>query len=132
MSAIQTAETQTSGEIRVYVESHCKYVDPLDRAAEVFAGLEMHKTAARNAVLLYVALKDRQLALLGDRGIHERVGNEFWYKEVRLILSHFNKADYAEGIAQVVLEVGEALREHFPYDKEGDINELPDDIVFGK
>jgi len=107
-------------------------MDPLDRAVEVFSGLNMEKTTARNGVLVYVALKDRQLALLGDKGIHEKVGNEFWNKEVQLILSHFNKANYAEGIAQVVREIGEALCHHFPYDKGNDMNELPDDIVFGK
>ncbi|HEY4208532.1 MAG TPA: TPM domain-containing protein [Puia sp.] len=132
VSSIQAAEKQTSGEIRVFVESRCKFVDPLDRAAEIFALLKMEETAARNAVLVYVALKDKQLALLGDRGIHEKVGAEFWNKEVRLILSHFDRADYAAGIAHVVEEIGEALRTHFPYDKSDDINELPDDIVFGK
>ena len=132
VAAIQAAEKQTSGEIRVYVESRCRYVDPLDRAAEIFSGLKMQQTAIHNGVLVYVALKDRQLAILGDRGIHEKVGNEFWNKEVRQILSDFNKANYAEGIAKVVGDIGEALRTHFPYDREGDINELPDDIVFGK
>lgn len=132
VSAIGEAEKCTSGEIRVYVESRCRYVDPLDRAAEVFTGLKMEQTAARNGVLLYVALKDRQLAILGDKGIHEKVGSAFWNKEVQLILSQFHKANYAEGIARVVGEVGEALRTHFPYDKDTDTNELPDDIVFGK
>lgn len=132
VSSIQAAEKQTSGEIRVFVESRCKYVDPLDRATEIFAGLKMEETAARNGVLVYVAIRDRQLALFGDKGIHEKVGAAFWNKEVKLILSHFNRADYAAGIAHVVEEIGEALRTHFPYDKDGDINELPDDIVFGK
>jgi uncharacterized membrane protein len=132
VSSIQAAEKQTSGEIRVFVESRCKYVDPLDRAAEIFAGLKMEETAARNAVLVYVAIRDRQLALFGDKGIHEKVGAEFWNREVKLILSHFNRKDYAAGISHVVEEIGEALRTHFPYDKDGDINELPDDIVFGK
>jgi uncharacterized membrane protein len=132
VTAIGAAEKQTSGEIRVFVESRCRFTDPLDRAAEVFSGLNMEKTTARNGVLVYVALKDRQLALLGDKGIHEKVGDEFWNKEVQLIMSHFNKANYAEGIAHVVTEIGEALRQHFPYDKGTDRNELPDDIVFGK
>jgi len=130
--AIQTAEQQTSGEIRLFVESRCRYVDPLDRAAEVFANLKMEQTDARNAVLVYVALKDRQLALLGDKGIHEKVGDAFWNEKVRLILSHFNKADYAGGLSRIMEEVGEALRMHFPYDKNTDKNELPDDIVFGR
>jgi len=132
VAAIKAAEQQTSGEVRVFVESRCKYVDPIDRAAEIFASLQMEKTAARNGTLVYVAIKDRQLALWGDKGIHEKVGSAFWNKEVQLILSHFYKANYAEGIAKVVGEIGEALRTHFPYDRGTDVNELPDDIVFGK
>jgi len=132
VSAIQAAERETSGEIRVFVESRCRFVNPLDRAAEVFAGLKMEQTAARNGVLVYVALKDRQMALYGDRGIHEKVGDAFWNEKVKLILSHFNKANYVEGIAGVVKDIGDALRTHFPYDKDTDKNELPDDIVFGR
>jgi uncharacterized membrane protein len=132
VAAIQAAEQRTSGEIRVFVESHCRFVDPLDRATELFTTLKMEKTAARNGVLVYVALRDRQLALFGDKGIHEKVGAAFWAQQVRTILSHFNKADYAGGIAGVVTGIGEALHQHFPYDRETDENELPDDIVFGK
>jgi uncharacterized membrane protein len=132
VSAIQSAEKCTSGEIRVYVESHCRYVDPLDRASEIFAALGMEKTAARNAVLVYVALKDRQLAIYGDRGIHQKVGDVFWNQQVANILTHFNKANYAGGIGAVVGAIGKALEQHFPYDRGTDINELPDDIVFGR
>src|ERR1700733_4965642 len=105
VAAIQSAEKCTSGEIRVYVESRCRYVDPLDRATEVFAGLRMDKTAARNGVLVYVALKDRQLAIFGDKGIHEKVGDAFWNHQVKSILGHFNKTDYAGGIAKVVADI---------------------------
>ena len=132
VSAIGQAEQLTSGEIRVYVESRCRYVNPIHRAAEIFAALNMEKTAARNGVLVYVALKDRQLALFGDEGINHKVGSAFWNEQVRKILSHFNKADYAVGIARVVMEIGAALHQHFPYDKGTDRNELPDDIVFGR
>lgn len=132
VDAIKNAEQCTSGEIRVYVENHCKFVNPLDRAAEIFHGLRMEKTTARNGVLVYVALKDRQLALYGDKGIHEKVGSAFWNQQVGNILSHFNKSDYAGGIATVIEEIGQALQTHFPYDRGTDKNELPDDIVFGR
>jgi uncharacterized membrane protein len=132
VSAIGQAERLTSGEIRVYIESRCRYVNPLHRAAEIFAGLNMEKTAARNAVLVYVALKDRQLALFGDEGINRKVGSAFWNQQVRNILSHFTQSDYVGGIARVVAEIGAALHDHFPYDKGTDKNELPDDIVFGR
>ncbi len=132
VAAIGHAEKQTSGEIRVYVESRCRYVNPLDRAAEVFMSLKMEDTKARNAVLVYIALKDRQLAVYGDKGIHEKVGNSFWNEKVREMLSHFNRKNYAQGLVSIILQVGEALRLHFPYDGATDINELPDDIVFGR
>lgn len=132
VAAIQAAEQQTSGEIRVFIESRCRFVDPLDRAVELFSALNMEKTAARNGVLVYVAVKDRQLAIFGDQGIHEKVGTAFWDEKVRYMLTHFTRADYAGGIARIVGEIGDALKQHFPYDKGTDTNELPDDIVFGR
>ena len=132
VAAIREAEQQTSGEIRVFVESRCRFVDPLDRAAEVFHFLKMEKTSARNAVLFYLAVKDRQLALFGDHGIHEKVGDVFWQKEVSQILSGFQREHFAEAISKVIREIGEALKYHFPFNRQTDINELPDDIVFGR
>jgi uncharacterized membrane protein len=92
----------------------------------------MHQTAQRNGVLVYVAVKDKQLAVFGDEGIHTKVGNEFWNNAVSEMLAHFNKENYAAGIAEVVQKIGDALKQHFPYNAATDINELPDDIVFGK
>src|SRR5204863_2861828 len=132
VEAVQQAEQRTSGEVRIFVESRCKYVDAIDQAAEIFFGLEMQKTEQRNAVLLYVAIKDRQLAIFGDEGIHQKVGDEYWKDKVKKMISNFNRSNYAEGTRQCVLEVGEALHAHFPYDRQVDKNELPDDIVFGK
>jgi uncharacterized membrane protein len=132
VSAIQSAEKQTSGEIRAFVETHCRFVNPLDRAAEVFHQLKMEQTSGRNAVLLYVAVKDRQLALYGDKGIHEKVGDSFWNEKVKLILSHFSNKNYGGGMARIITELGDALQQHFPYNKDTDKNELPDDIVFGR
>ena len=131
-AAIREAEKRTSGEIRIFIESRCRYVEPLDRAAELFFGLKMDKTKARNAVLIYIAIKDHQLAIFADEGIHQKTGQQFWQKEVRLMLDDFNRENYAAGLVKVVSEVGEALYEHFPYDNASDKNELPDDIVFGK
>ena len=132
VDSIKNAEKQTSGEVRLYVESRCKFVNPLDRAAELFFGLKMEQTAERNGVLVYVAIKDRQLAIFGDKGIHEKVGDDFWEKEVNNMISHFNSENYAQGLAKVIADIGEALRTHFPYQGDKDKNELPDDIVFGR
>jgi uncharacterized membrane protein len=130
--AVRNAERRTSGEIRVFIESRCKYMDALDRAAELFFGLSMEKTQDRNGVLLYVAMKDRQLAVFGDENIHKKVGTDYWNREVMKLISNFNKDDFALGIRNCVTEIGEALHTHFPYNSNTDKNELPDDIVFGK
>ncbi len=132
VQAIRNAEMRTSGEIRIFIESRCRFIDAMDRALEIFDKLKMEQTEFRNAVLLYIALKDHQLAVYGDKGINERVGHEFWEKAVIKILAQFNHEDYADGISNCVTEIGESLQQHFPYDKIIDKNELPDEIIFGK
>lgn len=132
VAAIRKAEQLTSGEVRIYVESRCRFVNPVDRAAEIFYGLKMEKTGSHNGVLLYIAVKDHQLAIFGDEGIHQKVGNTFWQEKVKHILSEFNAAHFCEGIVHIVEEIGAALHEHFPYNATTDKNELPDEIVFGK
>src|ERR1044071_3712836 len=117
VEAIKNAELCTSGEVRIFIESRCKYMDAIDRAAEIFFQLKMEKTVDRNAVLVYVAIKDRQLAVFGDEGIHNKVGNKYWNAEVQKMIRSFNKENYAEGICQCVKDIGEALHHHFPYDK---------------
>ncbi len=131
VSAIQQAEQRTSGEIRIFVESRCRFVDPVDRAKEIFLQLQMAKTQERNATLIYIAFDDHQLAVLGDEGIHQKVGQAYWEKEVSKMISEFKSEHIVEGISQVVYDIGEALQQHFPYERSTDKNELPDDIVFG-
>jgi uncharacterized membrane protein len=130
--SIQDAEKQTSGEIRIFVEDRCKYVDALDRAAEIFAKLQMEKTELRNAVLFYIAIKDKQLAIFADSGIHAATGAQHWQNVVKQILSVFSKESVVAGITTCIAKIGEALQSHFPYDKDVDKNELPDGIIFGK
>lgn len=132
VSAIQSAEKSTSGEIRVFIESKCRFVNPIDRAYEVFTGLQMEKTELRNAILIYIAVKHRQLAIFGDIGIHQKLGQDFWEREVGFLLGSFNKDNYAEGLISIIQDLGVALSEKFPYDEHTDKNELPDDLVFGK
>ena len=131
MEAIRLAEKHTSGEIRVFVESRCRFVDPVDRAAEVFFQLKMENTEDRNGVLIYVAAKDRQLAIFGDEGIYRAVGTAFWLTEVSKILGAFNAEHYVDGIITIIRDLGEVLSVKFPYERE-DRNELPDNIVFGQ
>ncbi|HEY5462138.1 MAG TPA: TPM domain-containing protein [Hanamia sp.] len=130
--AIKEAEKETSGEIRVFVEGRCKYVDALDRAVEIFTKLHMEKTELRNGVLFYIAIKDKQLAIFADKGIHQLTGDKHWKNEVKEILKVFSKDSVVAGITTSIFKIGEALKTHFPYNKDVDKNELPDEIVFGK
>lgn len=130
--AIASAERKTSGEVRVFIESKCRYIDATDRAAELFFQLEMEKTAARNGVLFYLAVKDHQLAVWGDQGIHEKLGTSFWQLQIEKIITAFHKHNYTSGICASIQEIGTALQTHFPYEGEKDTNELSDQVVFGR
>jgi uncharacterized membrane protein len=132
VEAIRNAEQQTSGEIRLYIESKCRFVDPLDRAAEIFLQLKMHETESRNAVLVYIATAHRQLAVFADEGIYNKAGQQFWNNAVNTMITEFKKDNYAEGLTEIIYKTGELLKTNFPYNAAADKNELPDDIVFGK
>lgn len=132
VTAIRSMEQQTSGEIRVYVESKNPFVAPIDRAAEIFFKLKMEKTDHRNGVLLYVATTHKELALFGDEGIYKATGAVYWDNAVKEMISKFHGDDICEGMVQCIYQVGETLKEKFPYIRTEDKNELPDDIVFGK
>ena len=131
VDAIRKAEQRTSGEIRVFVESKNSYVDPVDRAAEIFYNLKMDKTDERNAVLLYIAVKHKELALFGDEGIYNATGEGFWNASVKSMLREITADDIIGGMVHCISMIGETLHEKFPYNKLEDKNELPDEIVFG-
>ena len=132
MQAIKKAEHATSGEVRVYVENKCAYLDPVERAKEVFQELKMHATHERNGVLLYIAIADRQLAIWGDEGIHTKLGDAYWHEQVQKLIAEFNASNFAKGISECVIAIGNSLANHFPYKGDADKNELSDEIVFGK
>jgi uncharacterized membrane protein len=132
VEAIQLAEKNTSGEVRVYVESKVGKGDALSRATQIFFKHKMNETKDRNGVLVYVALKDKKLAIYADQGIYEKVGVEFWYSQVQEMTGHFKSMNYVQGISTVIKEIGQALHNHFPYDKVNDTNELSDEIMIGK
>lgn len=129
--ALKQNEQGTSGEIRVYIESKCSYIDPIDRAKELFLSLKMFETIHRNAVLIYIAHKDRDIAIIGDNNIFHKTKNDFWYQHSKSLLKAFNNNNYIEGIENVIKAVGDELRLHFPSHGETK-NELPDEIIFGK
>jgi len=128
--AIQRAEHRTSGEIRVSVAPF--FWGNVRKAAEkVFERLEMRQTKDRNGVLFFVVPSRRKFVVLGDSGIHERVGQEFWHRVVDVVADKFRGGDFTAGLIRGIEEVGEQLSTHFPYDAAADVDELPDDVDFG-
>lgn len=130
IGAIREAEMNTSGEIQVHVEKHCKGV-ALDRAAMLFVKLKMHHTQERNGVLFYLAVKDRAFAIIGDSGINAIVPHDFWEDIKEMMQERFRKGEFTEGLCEGIARAGKQLQEHFPRQKD-DRNELPDEISFGK
>ncbi|WP_271424043.1 TPM domain-containing protein [Aequorivita sinensis] len=137
VEAIRIAEKNTSGEIRVHLESKSisseephEHIDAFDRATEVFEMLNMHNTKESNGVLIYVAVEDRTLVIMGDKGINDVVGQNFWEGTKDVIINHFKNGDMKQGLVDGILKAGQQLKKHFPYKKD-DKNELPDDISVG-
>lgn len=126
--AIADAEQATSGEIRVHIETSCK-VNVLDEAAWLFRKVGMHRTADRNGVLIYLALKERSFAIIGDSGINAVVPAGFWDAVRDHMQQCFSEGRFTDGLVEGVLMAGEKLKEHFPRSKD-DVNELPDAISF--
>jgi uncharacterized membrane protein len=125
-AAIAAAERATSAEVRVHLDLRCP-VDPMARAVAVFEQLRMHNTRDRNAVLVYVALDDHRLAVVGDQGIHERVGQLYWERLVAALRTHFVQGRPRQGLIAVLDDLGRQLAQHFPR-RPDDVNELTDEL----
>ena len=132
MKAIRAGEQKTSGEIRVFVEAKNRMVDPLDRAREIFYSLQMDETEKRNAILIYIAMKHREVAIFGDAGIYHSEPKDFWKVTVATLINEFSHDHKVFGLIHCINVLSKALQETFPYDLTTDKNELPDDIVFGQ
>jgi uncharacterized membrane protein len=131
LNAVQQAEKDTSGEVRVHIERTLKKQAAFDRAVEVFEQLGMAATELRNGVLVYVALDDRQFAIIGDEGIYAKVGAHFWDREKDEMTTYFQRGDIIGGIVYFIGQIGAKLKEFFPH-RPGDLNELSDEISVGE
>ncbi|MFQ5447749.1 MAG: TPM domain-containing protein [Saprospiraceae bacterium] len=129
IAAIGEAEAQTSGEIRVHLQKGFKGKVE-DAAAKTFARLRMDRTADRNGVLIFIVPSRQQFAIIGDKGIHEKVPPNFWQDVRDVMQHHFRDGKYADGVCEGVLLAGQKLKEHFPWQSD-DVNELPDEISYG-
>jgi len=130
LGAVKEAEYNTSGEIRVHIETTCQG-EVLDRAAWIFGKLGMHKTAERNGVLFYLAVEDKKFAVIGDAGINAKVPEGFWDTVKELLKKNFSTGRFTEGLSEGIILAGKQLKSHFPHKKD-DVNELSDEISFDK
>lgn len=127
--AIKNAELDTSGEIKVHLETKCEG-DVLTRAAQVFEVLNMHETELHNGILIYLAVMNRKFAIIGDSGINAVVEPLYWERIKSRMTEHFRENRFAEGLVQAITETGQTLKSHFPRQTDDD-NELTDDLSFG-
>ena len=128
VKTIRVAEKNTSGEIRVHIEKTTSK-PTIERAKEVFYYLKMDETKDKNGVLFYLAVHDKKFAIIGDVGLNTKVPNDFWLSITNTVLKEFKNNNFALGLEKGILETGEKLKEHFPYQND-DINELTDEISY--
>jgi uncharacterized membrane protein len=126
--AIKEAEKETSGEIRVHIETSFKG-NLLDRASWIFKKIGMHTTDDHNGVLFYLAVRNKEFAIIGDSGINSKVQKNFWDNIKGVLQKHFKSEKFTEGLIEGILLAGNQLKEHFPHMKD-DINKLTDEISF--
>jgi uncharacterized membrane protein len=129
VAAIRKVEIHTSGEIRVHIDDRCDE-DAYDRAVKVFHFLKMDKTAFRNGVLIYIAVKDRKFSIIGDEAIYNKIDNNFWSAISQKLHNEFIENNFAAGVINAIESVGETLIKYFPDVDELDRNELPNDISY--
>ena len=127
--AVAEAERHTSAEVRVHLDHSCEG-DALQQAIKVFERLGMHRTAARNGVLVYISVTDRKLAVIGDKGIHERVGAAYWQGLIAAVRQRLRQQQPRDGLLHAIAEVGRELCRHFPR-RPDDKNELPNHVSLG-
>ena len=126
--AIREGESKTSGAIRVYVQRGKLKADPLIVAQKKFQQLKMDRTRERNAVLIFVAPRAHQFAVVGDKAIHEKCGDEFWQRIVGGMRTHFQNEKFSHALIEATKEIGKLLAAHFPK-RSTPSNELSDEIV---
>ncbi|MCV6629906.1 MAG: TPM domain-containing protein [Flavobacteriaceae bacterium] len=126
VQAIQEAEKNTSGEIRVHLEQHWEG-EHLQHAVQLFHQMEMDKTKERNGVLFYIAVADHKFVIYGDEGIHQKVADNFWDSTKDIVIGYFKKQAFAKGLIAGIQEAGLQLKKHFPWEAN-DSNELQDEI----
>ena len=127
-ATVAGAERGTSGEIRVHLERRLpRATTPMARATEVFARLKMHATVDRNGVLIYLAVEDRKLAIVGDVGVHARVGDDYWQRVRDEMVERMRAGASRDAIVRAVIDVGLVLRKFFPR-RPDDRNELSDEV----
>ena len=129
-AAIAAAEKQTSGEIRVSV-SRFFWGSVRHAAEKAFQRMDMDATRDRNGILFFVVPSRHRFVVIGDQGIHQKVGQDFWEKLVAAMAEDFKAGDFNRGLVRGIAACGRLLGVHFPYEGERDVNELPDDIDFG-
>lgn len=129
VEAIKEAEKNTSGEIRVHIESTTD-LDHYERALAVFEQLKMHETEQKNGVLIYLAVADKSFVILGDEGINSIVETGFWDKTKDVMVAQFKKGDFKQGLIDGILSAGNELKKHFPWTAD-DTNELSNEISKG-
>ena len=128
VQAIREAESKTSGEIRVFIQRGKLKSDPLVAAQEKFHQVRMHKTRERNAALIFVAPRAHKFAVVGDKAIHEKCGDEFWQRIVDGMRVHFQTEKFSHALIEAIKEIGKLLAAHFPK-RPANTNELPDEIA---
>jgi putative membrane protein len=103
------------------------------RAMRAFHENGLHRTEHGTGVLVFASLFEHAAVVLGDHGIHERMGDD-WGRAVAVLGAGMRAGDPAKGFVDAIAVCGAKLAEHFPRDPgaKAPRNELEDAIRTSK
>ena len=127
-SAVATAESGTSAEIKLVIVRHC-WGEIEEKAANLFIKNNLHKTDDRNCVMVMLVLANREFVIFGDVGIDQKVGQEFWDSTRDLMVRYFKEDKFGQGLAEGIKNIGEKLQQFFPHQSD-DKNEVSNEIAY--
>jgi putative membrane protein len=88
----------------------------------------LYRTRESNGVEIYLSIFERRVVVIGDKGIHEKMGNPHWDNVRDLIIQGIKTGQACRGICDAIESCGKALAQYFP-PRPDDINELSDRVI---
>lgn len=88
----------------------------------------LHRTRNQTGILVFISLLERKVRIMGDRGIHAKIGQEFWNARARELVQGVREGRALDVLTEVINKCGAELATYFPSGPDNP-DEIPDDVI---